>query len=72
MPVPNFQALMRPLLELAAVDGEISHARSVDALAETLGLTEAERQELLPSGKQTRLANRVAWARTHLSTPVCS
>lgn len=66
MPIPNFQGLMRPLLELAAVEGEISHARSVDVLAETLGLTEAERQELLPSGKQTRLANRVAWARTHL------
>jgi hypothetical protein len=36
------------------------------ALAAKLGLTQDERSELLPSGKQAVFANRVHWARTHL------
>lgn len=37
-----------------------------DALADRFGLTEAERTELLPSGKQAIFTNRVAWAKSHL------
>lgn len=66
MPVPNFQSLMRPLLEHSADGHDHTHAEAVDALGATLALSNEEREELLPSGKQTRLANRVAWARTHL------
>ena len=39
----------------------------VDHLAGQLGLTPEERGELLPSGKQTVLNNRVHWARFYLS-----
>lgn len=35
-------------------------------LADEFGLTEEERQELLPSGKQTKITNRVHWARSYL------
>lgn len=66
MPVPNFQSLMRPLLELTADSHDHTHADTVEALGRALALSDEEREELLPSGKQTRLANRVAWARTHL------
>jgi restriction system protein len=35
-------------------------------LAQTFQLTDAEREELLPSGRQSRFANRVAWAKVYL------
>src|SRR5690242_1867586 len=35
-------------------------------LARDFQLTEEERQQLLPSGKQTTFANRVHWAKTYL------
>jgi restriction system protein len=66
MPIPDFQSLMRPLLQFAA-DG---HAHSVrdclDHLANEFSLSSEERKELLPSGRQEIFTNRVAWAKTHL------
>jgi len=38
----------------------------IDQLAREFRLTEEERQQLLPSGKQTTFANRVHWAKTYL------
>ena len=35
-------------------------------MARDFKLTEEERQQLLPSGKQTTFANRVHWAKTYL------
>lgn len=35
-------------------------------LSVTLELTEEEKSELLPSGKQTIISNRVSWARFYL------
>lgn len=64
--IPNFQALMLPLLKLASDREEHTHADAVVFIADTLGLSEAERNELLPSGGQTRIGNRVAWARAHM------
>ena len=67
MPVPNFQRFMYPLLELAA-DGEVhSMDEAYEVLAEKFNLTEEERAELLPSGRQSRYENRVGWARTYLT-----
>ena len=37
-----------------------------EALAVRFGLTDEERQELLPSGQQTLFSNRVAWAKSHM------
>ncbi len=39
---------------------------AVPALADIFHLTDAERTELLPSGQQAILNNRVAWAKTYL------
>jgi restriction system protein len=64
--IPTFQAVMRPLLELAADGKEIGSSEAVDALAERFGLTKDEREELLPSGRQRRFNNRVAWATAYL------
>lgn len=56
---------MRPVLECAA-EREVRISDVVDALANKLGLSPEERNEMLPSGKQTRFANRVHWAKSFL------
>ncbi|WP_338431030.1 restriction endonuclease [Synechococcus elongatus] len=66
MPLPDFQALMLPLLQLLA-DQQVHRTRAViEALAAHFQLTPEERRQLLPSGKQFTFDNRVGWARTHL------
>ncbi|MDL5050426.1 winged helix-turn-helix domain-containing protein [Oscillatoria amoena NRMC-F 0135] len=57
---------MRPLLEFAS-DGHVHSVRDcLDHLAGELKLSNDERKELLPSGRQEVFTNRVAWAKTHL------
>ncbi len=63
--VPDYQTLMRPVLECAA-HGEVRIGDVVDKLADRFKLTNDERNEILPSGKQTRFANRVHWAKSYL------
>lgn len=66
MTIPTFQEIMLPLLRLAA-DGEIRVLATVrKQLAQHFSLTPAEEEELLPSGRQSRFANRVAWAKVYL------
>jgi restriction system protein len=66
MPIPDFQSHMLPMLELAG-DGTVhSLAEARDVLAARFGLTEVDRAELLPSGRQRRFDNRVAWAKVYL------
>jgi restriction system protein len=57
---------MLPVLKLAADGQEHRMAEVVNTLAGQLKLTEAEREELLPSGKQPAFNNRVHWAKTYL------
>jgi restriction system protein len=66
VPIPDFQSLMLPLLRLAADGAEHARRDAVDQLAEEFRLTEDEMRELLPSGRQGRFDNRVAWARSFL------
>jgi restriction system protein len=65
MSIPDYQSLMLPVLS-AALDGEIRIGAVVERLVQKLGLTQEERAELLPSGKQMLFANRVHWAKTYL------
>ncbi len=66
MAIPDYQDFMLPLLQ-AVADGNEYRIRDVtDQLADTLGVTQEERQQLLPSGQQSVVANRVAWAKTYL------
>lgn len=64
--IPDYQFLMRPVLACAAT-GETRIGDTVDKLADQLALTPDDRAELLPSGKQTRFANRVNWAKAYLA-----
>lgn len=66
MAVPDYQSFMRPLLAFGADGHEKNINDAIEALAEQFHLTDDDRQRLLPSGKQTILANRVHWARTYL------
>jgi len=64
--IPDFQTIMRPMLELAADGKEHSIGEARERLAEEFGLTDEDRKLLLPSGKQSKFTNRVAWARVYL------
>ena len=65
--IPDYQSCMRPALAHLA-DGQLHRSREVkNALADEFGLTDAERAELLPSGRQRVIDNRVGWALTYLS-----
>lgn len=63
--IPDYQTLMRPVLECAA-SAEVRISDVVELIANKLGLTADERAVVLPSGKQTRFANRVNWAKSYL------
>jgi restriction system protein len=67
MTIPDFQSIMLPLLQIAGDEKEHSIHEFLDRLVISFSLTEQERNEMLPSGKQTTFYNRVGWARTYLS-----
>jgi restriction system protein len=66
MPIPDFQSAMLPVLQLAQDGKDHTLREAVEAIAVEFKATEEERNELLPSGRQRRLHNRVGWAKTYL------
>lgn len=66
MTVPEYQTFMLPLLKLASDQQEHTLSETYDRLAKEFNISDAERSELLPSGKQSRFDNRIGWARTYL------
>jgi len=66
MTIPDYQSIMLPLLQLAADGREHSLRETIETLSSQLGLSEEERRELLPSGRQPTFDNRVGWARTYM------
>lgn len=66
MPIPDFQSAMLPILRLAQDGKDHTLGEAVEAIAVEFKATEEERNELLPSGRQRRLHNRVGWAKTYL------
>jgi len=66
MAIPDFQSIMLPLLRFYSDGKEHTNREPIDHLADEFGLSDQERKELLPSGRQAVLDNRIAWARTHL------
>ncbi len=66
MAIPDYQSIMLPLLTMSNDGQEHSHREAINTLADHFQLTEEERRELLPSGKQPIFDNRVGWAKTYL------
>ena len=66
MAIPDYQTLMLPVLTVAA-EGEARVPTASSRIADQLGLTEDEREEMLPSGAQRLLHNRIHWAKFYMS-----
>src|SRR5215211_4752652 len=66
MTIPDYQSVMLPLLHYAADGQEHSVRGAIETLADEFHLTDEERKELLPSGRQATFDNRVGWARTYM------
>ncbi len=66
MAIPDYQTLMLPVLTIAG-EGETRVPGAAQIIADQLGLSDDEREEMLPSGKQRLLHNRVHWAKFYMS-----
>lgn len=68
MPIPDYESIMLPLLQIAAAaNGEVVKlSDATHQLAQHFNLSEKERTELLPSGSTFKFASRASWARTYL------
>ena len=67
--IPNYQDCMKPFLLTLQKSGseEVKLRDIIISIADHFELTDEERVEPLPSGKQPILDNRVGWARTYLA-----
>jgi restriction system protein len=65
MTIPDYQALMLPLLKCAAL-GETRILEAEKQLGDEFSLPPDERAQLLPSGKQRVLHNRAHWAKFYM------
>ncbi len=64
--IPNYQRIMLPLLKSIS-DGRVhKFSDLVESISNHFGLTDEEKNELLPSGKQGVIDNRVGWSRFYL------
>ena len=66
MPVPDYQTFMLPVLRDLADRQPHNRAGIVKAAADYFALPEADRFQLLPSGKMTVLRSRVGWALSYM------
>ncbi|MFH1389677.1 MAG: winged helix-turn-helix domain-containing protein, partial [Candidatus Margulisiibacteriota bacterium] len=66
MKIPDYQSIMLPLLKYASDNKEHGIREAIEYIADYFSLTEQDRKEVLPSGSQYIIDNRVGWARTYL------
>jgi restriction system protein len=65
MSIPDYQTLLLPVLEIAS-KGETSVPLAEAEIAAKFSLSDQEREQMLPSGKQRVLHNRIHWAKFYL------
>lgn len=66
MPIPVYSSFYRAILECLSDKKVHVSKETIAYCAEVFHLSEGDKEERLPSGSQTVLANRVGWARTYL------
>ena len=67
MPVPTYDRFIEPILRYLAEHPDGAPAREVyEAAASRLGLSDADKDELVPSGSQAVYKNRAGWAHDRL------
>lgn len=62
MTIPTFEQIMPVILDIAAESDQIAIRHCMDNVADHFNLSEEEREQTLPSGKQKVLYNRTYWA----------
>jgi restriction system protein len=67
VPIPDYQTLMRPVLAMHADGREHRSDEIRNEIMSQFSITDAERRQLLPSGRTPLLNNRVHWAVTYLA-----
>ena len=65
--IPSYQDCMLPLLKELKENGTLSYNEATKKISDWFNLSTEERSELLPSGKQTIIKNRVGWAKFYLN-----
>ncbi len=66
MSIPKYNQFMKPILQKIEGLGEVSTGKLSDYMATEFNLSNEQIKELLPSGRQTILKNRVGWVKTYL------
>jgi restriction system protein len=67
MSIPDYQSIMKPLLQYLKENPKEHRMQDVvEVMSNHFSLSEEEKQELLPSGLQAVIDNRIGWARTYL------
>ena len=66
MAIPDYQTIMLPLLKFFQDKKEHHIREAIDHISDFFHLTDEERRELLPSGFEPIIDNRVGWARTYM------
>lgn len=66
MAIPDYQTLMLPILQFAKSGQERSTKETLEHLVNFFKLSEEEKEELIPSGKELLIRNRAGWATTYL------
>ena len=66
MTIPTTTTLLLPILSLAADGQEHTLKETIAKLADELQLSDEDRSQLQPSGRQTKFEKNVAWARLYL------
>lgn len=67
MPIPDYESIMLPLLQMAEKANEVSTKNSYEEMAKHFKLTEQEKTSLQSSGHMPLFNNRVAWAKFYLT-----
>ena len=66
MPVPDFQSLMRPVLNALADGAEAALSEVRQRVASAEGLTPEDVKETTPEGRQPRFSYNVSWATIYM------
>lgn len=66
MPIPKFDELFNDVLEFLSDEKEYKTRDVKEELSKKLDLSDEERYELLPSGQETIIKNRIGWSITTL------
>ena len=62
MPIPKFDELFNDVLEFLSDKKEYKTRDVKEKISNKLDLTDEERQQLLPSGQETIIKNRIGWS----------